>query len=327
MVLNSRKAVSFVIPVFNEEHTILPLAEQIIDVMAHVHYDFEILFVDDGSTDRSWSNIQSAVSFFPETIRAFKLRRNFGKATALSVGFEKFEGDLVVTMDADLQDMPREIPNFLNQIEMGFDLVTGWKKKRMDPITKKIPSAFFNFIVSKITGIRLHDFNCGYKAYRREVVENIQIYGELHRFTPVLAHAYGFRIGEIPVEHSPRKHGKSKYGFKRFFHGVMDLLTVIFTTQYLNRPGHFLGGIGFAAGFLGVSSLAYMVGYKLLGYGGIGTRPLLSFGIMLVLLSLQLLSLGLVAELITRGSNKRDTSRFISTVFVAAQPKNDELFS
>ena len=230
---------TIIIPVYNEEQSLRELYESLKSALNRMGRH-EILFVDDGSTDGSMRVIHSFRSK-DRRVKAIRFRRNYGKSAALSVGFQHARGDIIVTMDGDLQDDPFEIPNLVNEIKKGYDLVSGWKKKRFDPITKTIPSRFFNFVTSLMTGIRLHDFNCGLKAYRREVVKEMKIYGELHRYIPVLAHYQGFKVGEIPVQHHPRKYGKTKFGVGRFWKGFLDFLSSLFTTRYMRRPLHLFG--------------------------------------------------------------------------------------
>ena len=301
-------SISILIPVFNEENTLGELAEQIKTVLGDLDKGFEILFVDDGSTDHSWSIIHE-LSQGDARIRGLRLRRNFGKATALALASHRAMGEIIITMDADLQDDPREIPKFLQKLDEGDDLVSGWKENRRDPVSKTLPSRFFNKITRMLTGIRLRDFNCGFKAARAEVYQNISLYGELHRYIPVLAHNQGYKIGEIAVLHHPRKAGQSKYGFERYARGFLDLLTVLLITRYGRRPGHLFGGIGIILGLAGSLILFYLTGLWLVGDAPIGNRPLLFLGILLVILSVQLLSLGLLAELIlNRTEDRRLTS-------------------
>ncbi len=278
--------------------------------------DYEILFIDDGSTDASWSEIQY-LSQNDAHITGIRFRRNFGKAAALSAGFQAMTGDVVMTLDADLQDDPAELPKFLAQIQAGhWDVVNGWKERRLDPWHKVYPSKVFNGMVGALTGLQLHDHNCGLKVFRAQVAREIRLYGELHRFIPVLAHARGFRVTELPVKHRARQFGHSKYGFRRFFRGFLDLLTVAFLTSYGQRPQHILGGIGLGflgAGLLGLTYLAlawvFMNVIPLFTPEPIGTRPLLAYSIAATLLGGQALSLGLLAELIIHHST-RDHERF-----------------
>ncbi|MCC5788687.1 MAG: glycosyltransferase family 2 protein [Opitutales bacterium] len=298
---------SFVIPVCNEEGTISELFEQIKKSVEEAgEGPMEVIFVDDGSTDDSWKEITKLYDKYPEEVKALAFRRNFGKAAALAEGFEEACGEIVFTLDADLQDDPMEIPRFLEKICEGYDLVSGWKKDRKDPLGKTVPSRFFNFMTRMVSGVHLHDFNCGFKAYRREVVKSITLYGELHRYIPVLANGEGFRISEIPVRHRPREQGVSKYGWKRFLRGFLDLLTVVTTTRYLMRPAHLFGGLGILLGVLGGGILIYLTAGWFMGFRGIGARPLFFFGILFTLLSAQFLSLGLVSELVLKTSNERN---------------------
>ena len=259
-----------------------------------------MIFVDDGSTDKSWEEITILHTSHSNIVNAKRLRRNFGKAEALNHGFQMVDGDIVFTMDSDLQDDPMEIPRFLKRLEEGFDLVSGWKENRNDPLSKTFPSRIFNFFTAKISGLKIHDFNCGFKAYKKEVVESLSLYGELHRYIPVLAHEQGFKVGEIPVRHHPREHGISKYGFERYLRGFLDLLTVLTITRYIQRPGHLFGGIGLLTGILGTSALTYLSILWVIGVRPIGNRPLLFFAIMATILSVQLISFGLLAEISLR---------------------------
>lgn len=292
------KTFSMVIPVLNEEKTIKPLFEKIVTVMADEKVtDYEVIFVDDGSRDSSWIAIKNLFNSCPKRVKGIRFRKNFGKSAALSAGFQAVCSDIVVTLDADLQDDPEEIPKLIEKIEAGFDLVSGWKQSRKDPLGKKLPSKIFNKITALISGIELNDFNCGLKVYRREVTETIKVYGELHRYIPVLAHESGFQVGEVPVRHHKRAFGVSKYGFERYTRGFLDLLTVLTITRYLQRPGHLFGGIGIVSGIVGGAALCYLIALWFLGYRPIGNRPLLLFGIMAVILSVQLILFGLLAEI------------------------------
>jgi len=289
--------VSIVVPVMNEAETIGGLAAQVLAVCSPEQPFVlrEIRFVDDGSTDDTWRNIVAASASDPR-IGGTRLRRNFGKATALQVGVAEVSGDIVVTMDGDLQDDPNELPRFVAAIESGSDLVSGWKRTRHDPLGKTLPSRVFNWITSRVSGIPLHDFNCGYKAYRREVFDAVHLYGELHRFVPVLAHAYGYRISEIEVTHHARRFGYSKYGARRFLRGLLDLFSVVTVTRYARKPGHLFGAGGLLLASIGVLILAWLSVEWLLG-AMIGQRPLLQLGVLLVLVGVQLLMFGLLAEL------------------------------
>jgi len=246
--------ISAVVPLFNEVASLRELFARLAAAAAPLG-EWEVIFVDDGSTDGSWKEVQSLVAENPGRARGLRLRRNFGKAAALTAGFRAAGGDIIFTLDADLQDDPKEMPRFIGKMDEGYDLVSGWKRIRHDPIDKTLPSRFFNAFVCALSGLKLHDFNCGYKAYRREVVENLPLYGELHRFIPVFAHAEGFRVAELPVEHHPRQFGKSKYGFERFVKGFLDLLSVAAMTKFGRRPGHLFGGLGVIVGAVGFLTL------------------------------------------------------------------------
>jgi glycosyltransferase involved in cell wall biosynthesis len=308
----SRKAISVVVPVLDEEQTIRPLFEKVSTVITSMAvHDYEIIFIDDGSSDRSWDRIEALYAREPERVRGILFRKNFGKTAALAAGFEQSVGDVIVTMDADLQDEPEEIPKLIAKLDEGFDLVSGWKQNRQDGLEKTIPSRVFNAITAKVSGLKLNDFNCGLKAYRREVVEALEIHGELHRYIPVLAYEKGFKVVDVAVRHHKRAHGVSKYGFRRYAHGFLDLLTALTITRYLQRPGHLFGGLGILSGLFGIAALTYLVVLWFLGYRPIGDRPLLLFGIMTVILSVQLISLGLMAELSLQRHRSRDPDAIV----------------
>jgi glycosyltransferase involved in cell wall biosynthesis len=282
------------------------LYQQIIDVVKENKYRYEIIFVDDGSDDGSLDVIKK-IKRGDRNVKFISFRRNYGKSAALAVGFEHASGDVIITMDADLQDDPREIPNLLKKLDEGFDLVSGWKKKRYDPITKTIPSRIFNFVVSTLTGIKIHDFNCGLKAYRKEVTQDIKVYGELHRYLPVLAHWAGYKIGEIVVQHHPRKYGKTKFGVSRFIKGFLDLLTVMFTTRYFKRPLHLFGSIGIFIFVIGFGITFYLSLLKLIEDITLSNRPLFILGVMLTIVGIQFISIGLLGEMITRAYQHIET--------------------
>ena len=289
--------ISVVIPVYNEQDSIKELCCQISESLNHINKLYEVIFVDDGSTDNSWMVIEE-LSQKDNRIKGIKFRRNFGKAEALCAGFTSVKSAVVFTMDADLQDDPKEIPRFLEKINEGFDVVSGWKKKRHDPLEKRLPSKFFNAVTSKLSGLKLHDFNCGFKCYRREVLEEIEIYGERHRFIPVLAHQRGFKVAEIEVEHHARIHGKSKYGLERYLRGFIDLITLTFLGRYERRPAHLFGGVGIACVFLGGAIDIYILYIKIF-YGEISPRyPLLFLGILFTVVGIQLVTFGLISELL-----------------------------
>lgn len=299
------KDLSIVIPLLNEAPSLLQLYEEITSVAAAEGLDIEIIFVDDGSTDGSWEVIRSLATKDPR-VRGLRFRRNFGKAAALMAGFSRATKSRVMTLDADLQDDPHEIPKFLAELEKGWDLVSGWKKIRRDPWHKVWPSRVFNWLLGRVSGVYLHDHNCGMKCYRREVLDELRIYGELHRFIPVLAASRGFRVTEIPIHHRPRQYGKSKYGAARFIKGFLDLLTVTFLTGFGTRPQHFLGTFGllsFGAGSLILVFLAaeWFLSRTVPGMEVVNLRdrPIVIYSVALLLLGAQLVSVGFIAELLT----------------------------
>jgi glycosyltransferase involved in cell wall biosynthesis len=294
---------SIVIPVYNEAESLETLHRELVEVANTEGYALDIIFVDDGSTDQSWVIIQQLAAGDVQ-VRGLRFRRNFGKAAALSAGFSIARGELVMTLDADLQDDPREIPRFLAAMQNNLDVVSGWKKVRNDPWHKVYPSRIFNAMVSKLTGVKLHDHNCGMKCYRREIFNEVQLYGELHRFVPVLAASRGYRVGEIEINHRPRKFGRSKYGVARFVKGFLDLLTVKFLTGFGQRPQHILGSIGLASFVVGALMLIYLAGYWFVSRLGLGIevmhlsgRPILLYSMVLLLLGGQFMSIGFLAEL------------------------------
>jgi glycosyltransferase involved in cell wall biosynthesis len=295
---------TLIIPVYNEADSLVDLHAEIDRVRAAQRLEAEIIFVDDGSTDRSWTTIRELASRDPG-VSGIRFRRNFGKAAALSAGMQAARGEILFMLDADLQDDPAEIPRFLEELSRGGDVINGWKRRRLDPWHKVYPSRVFNWMVSRLTGLWLHDHNCGFKCFRREVSAEIRLYGELHRFIPVLAHARGFRVTELEVHHRPRRHGHSKYGVRRFVRGFLDLLTVKFLTGFGQRPQHMLGALGlilFGLGCLGLSYLAILWILTNLPphfpLDPIGRRPLLAYSAASLLLGGQLISLGFLAELI-----------------------------
>jgi glycosyltransferase involved in cell wall biosynthesis len=288
---------SFVIPFMDEEPTLRDLFGQIATVVRPSGRPFEVIFIDDGSSDGGAARVAELAAACPDEVKLIELRGNFGKSAALAAGFEHAKGEVVFTLDADLQDDPKEIPRFLEALEGGLDVVSGYKRTRHDPWHKVFPSRVFNWMVRRLTGVRLHDINCGFKCYRAEVLRDVRVYGELHRFIPALAAWNRYRVGEIPVEHHPRRFGHSKFGVGRFFRGLMDLFTVTFLLKYDRKPLHFFGWLG------GLSFLAGLVicGYlTALWFGGasIGHRPLLTLGVLLIVIGVQILATGLLAELI-----------------------------
>jgi glycosyltransferase involved in cell wall biosynthesis len=299
--------ISVVVPVHNEERSIALLLDEIRTALEPLGREWEAVFVDDGSTDGSFGAL-TRLHAANDNVRVVRLRRNFGKATALAAGFEEATGELMVTIDADLQDDPAEIPRLLAKLDEGFDLVSGWKARRRDPWTRRVLSRVFNAATSRLSGVRLHDMNCGLKAYRADVVRGLSLYGELHRFLPVLAHHRGFRIAELPVNHRPRAHGRSRYGLERYLRGFFDLLTVSFIGRYRHRPLHLFGGLGLALSALGTAVLVYLTIVKL-GGAAIGHRPLLTLGVLLVVVGMQFFSLGLISELVLNQHEERTGRR------------------
>jgi glycosyltransferase involved in cell wall biosynthesis len=301
---------SLIIPLYNERESLDELHERITAALDGMGAEAEMLFVDDGSTDGSLE-VLKALRERDSRVKITRFLTNQGKAAALQTGFDRAEGEYVITIDADLQDDPAEIPALVAALDGGLDLVSGWKKDRHDPLTKTLPSKVFNAVVRRFAGLKIHDFNCGLKAYRRQVVKSIRIYGELHRYIPVLATFNGFRVGEIVVRHHPRKHGHSKYGARRLVSGFLDLLTVMLLTRYTMKPLHFFGSIG-----LGFSAIGGLVNLYVVwlwiesGFKNIqGHQPLLVGGVFLFLLGVQFISTGLLAELITHRSMAPDSRR------------------
>jgi glycosyltransferase involved in cell wall biosynthesis len=295
--------ISVVVPVHDEERSVKPLYEELRGALDPLGRRWEVVFADDGSTDGSFAAL-TRLHADAENVKVVRLRRNFGKAAALAAGFRHAAGEVVVTIDADLQDDPAEIPRLLAKLDEGFDLVSGWKTQRRDPLSRRILSRIFNSVVGHVSGLRLHDLNCGLKAYRADVVRNLRIYGELHRFLPVLAHDRGYRVTELAVNHRPREHGKSRYGVERYFRGFLDFLTVWFMGRYRHRPLHLFGGLGLLLGTIGTVLLVYLTVLKLSGEA-IGHRPLLTLGVLLAVVGLQFFSLGLLSELITSHHEER----------------------
>lgn len=295
----ARPQISVIVPVYNEALSLEELVEWISSSL-NDRYPHEVLLIDDGSSDGSWEKIRELSSRYKE-VRGIRFQRNYGKSTALQVGFEEAKGDFVATMDADLQDDPREIPSMIDRLNEGYDLVSGWKKNRKDPLNKTLPSRFFNWFTSKATGIRLNDFNCGLKVYRRDVVKRLDLYGELHRFIPLLAKWEGYgRIGEKAVQHHPRKHGETKFGVSRFMHGFLDLVSLLFVNNYLRRPMHFFGTIGVLLLVAGGGINVYLAIIKFFYGASISGRPLLMLGILLMVLGVQIFSIGFLGELINK---------------------------
>jgi dolichol-phosphate mannosyltransferase len=305
--------ISVVVPVYNEQLSLPLLLNEITETARQASLDVEVLFVDDGSTDKSWAVI-SDLARRHAWVHGIRFRRNFGKAAALSAGFRAARGDLILTLDGDLQDDPKEIPRFLAALAGGLDVVSGWKRVRHDPWHKVWPSRVFNAMVSWLTSVRLHDHNCGMKCYRAEVFREVRLYGELHRLIPVLAAARGFRVGEIAIQHRPRRFGHSKYGVRRFVKGFLDLLTVKFLTGFGQRPQHLLGSIGLVSFLAGSLGMAYLGGTWLIrlwrpeAFPPLHERPFLIYSVAALLLGAQMMSIGFLAELITAYQGRDEDS-------------------
>ena len=327
---------SIVIPVFNEEGSLVQLHREICAVATEQNYDMEIIFVDDGSRDRSWEIIEMLAKDDPR-IKALRFRRNFGKAAALNAGFELATGELVMTLDADLQDDPNEIPEFVKMMDTSLDVISGWKQVRHDPWHKVWPSRLFNGMVSWLTGVKLHDHNCGMKMYRRQIFDEITLYGELHRFVPVLAAARGYTVGEKVVLHRPRTHGKSKYGFTRFVKGFLDLLTVKFVTGYGQRPQHFMGTCGLISFAIGILTLFYygfrrMLSGFLVSIGNVEVgnmfllkdHPGVIFSVAFLLFGAQLITVGIIAELFISYQNRRTKDYSIAQVIESREEPSEQ---
>ncbi len=297
--------ISIVIPLLNEEESLEELALALEGELNDIADErWEVLFIDDGSTDNSFEIIKR-INSRNQNFKCIRFRRNYGKSAALAVGFQAAHGKLIGTMDADLQDDPKELKRMVETINQGWDLVSGWKKVRHDPISKTLPSKFFNYVTSKTSGIRLHDFNCGFKMYRREVAKRLQVYGEMHRYLPALAHWDGFKVTEIPVTHHARPYGVSKFGLSRFLYGFLDLLTVMFTTRYMKRPLHFFGLLGTLFVLLGLTVDTYLAVEWALGLTYLSERPLFLMGIAFIIVGVQFISMGLLGELIIKNSFKQ----------------------
>lgn len=317
-----------VIPVYNEHESLRALHEQMDAVAEKQNYELEIVFVDDGSTDGSWEVIEELASE-DSRVRGIRFRRNFGKAAALSAGFDAAQGEYVMTLDADLQDDPAEIPRFLEAMEkQDLDVVSGWKKVRHDPWHKVFPSRVFNWMIGWLTGVRLHDHNCGFKCYRREIFNEVRLYGELHRFVPVLAAARGWRVGEIEVNHRKRQFGQSKYGVRRFVKGFLDLLTVYFLTGFEQRPQHLLGTVGILSFLFGLMGLIYLVGYWVVAQlypawelSPLHQRPAVIFSMGALLFGGQLMSMGFLAELFTAYYGRESVPYSIKECTDDSQPR------
>jgi glycosyltransferase involved in cell wall biosynthesis len=300
---SGQTALSVVIPLYNEAESLMELHGKITDVLNRLRLRAEIVFVDDGSTDGSFGRLQQ-LQKRDRRVRVIQFRRNYGKSAALAAGFAAAQGRYIVTMDADLQDDPEEIPHLLDELKKGCDLISGWKKRRHDKFSKRLASKIFNSVTSFFTGVRLHDINCGLKAYRREVTDSIRVYGQLHRYLPVLAAKEGFRVGETEVRHHPRKYGKSKFGLSRYTSGFFDLLTVLFLTRYTRRPLHLFGLAGLIAFVLGFGVSAYLSYERLFGNRYLTNRPILFLGVLLIIIGMQMVSFGLLGEMLAATQNQ-----------------------
>lgn len=298
-------SISIVVPAFNEAESLPELHAALRTALDPLDQAYEILVIDDGSTDGTLDVVRRLNSRDPR-VRGISFRRNFGKSAALAVGFAEARGDFIVTMDADLQDDPEEVPKLLARLEDGFDLVSGWKQNRQDPISKTVPSRFFNAVTSAASGLKLHDFNCGLKAYRAEAARSLDVYGELHRYLPALCHWQGFKVTELPVRHHPRKYGVTKFGMNRFVNGFLDLLSVMFLYSGSRSPLHLFGRVGLAMGLVGGGILAYFAVVWLRGEW-LRVRPLLLFGVGMVILAVQFVSLGLLGEMLAKNQQQGRT--------------------
>lgn len=299
---------SIIIPLYNEEESLVPLHEWIVTVLREMNISYEVIFIDDGSKDKSW-DVVTRLSQDDKRVHGIKFKRNYGKSAALNRGFEACQGEVVITMDADLQDSPEEIPKLYSLIKNdGYDLVSGWKKKRFDPLSKRLPSKIYNAVVRMASGIKLHDFNCGLKAYKKQVIKSVEVYGEMHRFIPVMAKWAGFtKIGELVVKHQARKFGVSKFGMERFLYGFLDLGSILFMSKFGKRPMHFFGGLGTLLSFVGIIILAYLSVSKLFyDVVKIADRPLFYLGILALIIGVQLFIAGFLAELISRSAVDRN---------------------
>ncbi len=307
---------SIVIPLYNEEESLPELLSWIKKSIQSQQWAYEVIMVDDGSNDNSWNTIVELKNSYPEIV-GIKLRRNYGKSAALNKAFEQAQGDVVITMDADLQDSPEEIPELYQMIMRdGFDLVSGWKKERHDPVSKTIPTKLYNWATRVMSGIKLHDMNCGLKAYKHEVVKSVEVYGEMHRYIPVLAKIQGFeKIGEKVVQHQARKHGVTKFGLNRFSRGPLDLLTISFIGRFGKRPMHFFGSTGMLFTIIGVLLLTVLTVQKVIyKVGGIASRPMFFLGMLLIIVGIQLFIAGFLAEMISRNNPKRNEYSIAETI-------------
>jgi glycosyltransferase involved in cell wall biosynthesis len=299
---------SVIVPCLNEQESIEELFKRLSNVFQSMQSSFEIIFIDDGSTDNSWQIIENLSKAYP-CVKGFSLRKNFGKSMAFSCGFEHATGGIVFTIDCDLQDNPEEIPKFIKKLNEGYDLVSGWKKKRNDPFHKVAASRIFNFFTSRLTGVKIHDFNCGFKAYRKKVIKSLDLYGDLFRFIPAIANWNGFKVGEVIIEHTSRKYSRSKYGPNRLVRGFFDLFTILFLTKYLKKPLHFFGTVGGIILAIGFGINIYL-SVLWINHQVIGNRPLLILGILMMIVGIQFVSTGLLGEMIAHFQSKLTKQNF-----------------
>jgi glycosyltransferase involved in cell wall biosynthesis len=295
---------SIVVPALNEGAALPGLLDEIGAACGSMDVQWEAIVVDDGSTDGSMEEVERLAAGRPE-LRGVRLRRNFGKSAALAAGFDRCAGRTIVTIDGDGQDDPADIPKLVAELDRGADLVSGWKRQRRDPLSRRLASRVFNRVTAWLTGVSMHDMNCGFKAYRGECARSLEVYGELHRYMPVLADQQGWRVAELPVNHRPRRHGSSRFGVERYLRGALDLLTVVFIGRYQHRPLHLFGGIGAALTAIGVAICAYLTAVKI-GGAAIGQRPLLFLGVLLIVVGIQLFTLGLLGQMIVVARRDRD---------------------
>ncbi|HSF24567.1 MAG TPA: glycosyltransferase family 2 protein [Blastocatellia bacterium] len=307
-----KQSISVVIPVLNERSTLEDLHRRLATVLSRVSVAYEIIFVDDGSTDGS-IDILKGLQSQDASVRYIRFRRNFGKSAALAAGFRSARYPLIATMDSDLQDLPEQLPLLLDKLDEGDDLVSGWRQQRHDALTTRIGSRLYNWTTSFLTGVKLHDINCGFKCYRREVLDEVMIYGERHRYIPVLASYRGFRLGEVKIEHAPRSHGKSHYGIGKVFGGVFSLLSVILMTRYTNRPLHFFGLMGVLLGSVGTAIDLYLISARILFQQWLSNRPLLIVGTLLIIVGVQFILFGLLAEMIAFSYRRENDYSIIET--------------
>jgi glycosyltransferase involved in cell wall biosynthesis len=298
--------ISIVVPLMNEEESLRELFTLIKETMQRMKMSYEIIFIDDGSTDRSFEVITALHTEYPKIIKAIRFRRNFGKSAALSAGFKEAQGEFIITMDADLQDDPNEIPSLIETLGDSYDLVSGWKKNRQDSAIFTFPSHIANSITSRLTGLRIHDLNCGLKVYRKIVAKELKIYGDLYRYIPILTHQAGFRVGEKIVQHHPRKYGRSKYTVGKFYRGFLDLLTILFTAKYIRRPLHLFGVWGLISFFIGAIIDGWLIIERLLGKTSLSNRPLFMVGFLFIIIGVQFISLGLLGEMISRSDRNEE---------------------